>query len=167
MNIQDKLRAGSVKRFHIVETTKTQSIAEHSFNVAMIAGAIGALLGWDLSPVYRDALFHDIPEVMTGDLPHLFKKELKKRVDFDEIEDYFMEDEKVWMHDEVKIIIKMADIMEATWFISEWGVGRHAAQVAKLCRDQLNETMKKMPKSERTAAREVWLQIEEGEFTLA
>ena len=47
MKLNDMMRAQHVKRFHIVNTTKSQSVAEHSFNVALIARAIAIKMGFD------------------------------------------------------------------------------------------------------------------------
>jgi 5'-deoxynucleotidase YfbR-like HD superfamily hydrolase len=63
-------RAGDVKRYHTVARIKDQSIAEHSWGVAAI------VLYLEPTPsqaLISAALFHDVAESQTGDVPATFK----------------------------------------------------------------------------------------------
>lgn len=72
-------------RFSGTIKTKEQSVAEHSYWTAVFAGALAKyenemrrINGKYLSPLniaklYDQALFHDVEEVITGDINHLFK----------------------------------------------------------------------------------------------
>ena len=67
------MRLSAVKRWHMIDTTRTQNLAEHSANVAALAymtarTAPGMAFG---SSHYAAAaaLFHDIDEVFIGDIP--------------------------------------------------------------------------------------------------
>lgn len=68
----DPRRAGEVTRFHTWRVNRPQSVAEHCWNVARVLLAI-----WPDAPprMVRHALFHDIGEVATGDLPYPVKKD--------------------------------------------------------------------------------------------
>ena len=131
MKINDILRAQHVKRFHIVHTAKHQSIAEHSFNVAMIGREIAIELGYSkgaVEMVMLSALFHDLDEVITGDIPTPTKRRAKdKGVDLNdsgvEVPYYYGDIQNI------SKIVKAADYMEAAWFLGENKIGRHAESV--------------------------------------
>lgn len=77
MYLTDVLRATHVDRWVMVGTLRRQNLAEHSFNVTMIALRICHHMGTD--PVTRDsvmwyAMTHDLSEVFTGDIPTPVKK---------------------------------------------------------------------------------------------
>jgi 5'-deoxynucleotidase len=68
-----------VKRWSIVRTIRSQSVAEHTFFVAMYANDICAALGVDESihlAVLQKALWHDVDEIFTGDIPGPAKRAL-------------------------------------------------------------------------------------------
>lgn len=143
--IQDILRAGHTKRWNIVNTTREQTVAEHLFNVAMIARTIQEHLGYEY---HRDllldwALIHDIPEVVCGDPPSPTKKRMKM-MGFD-IEDLYDSIDPTYKEvketaqtvDIVYDIVKIADLLDAYYFLYENGVGRHAKQVASSIHEQL------------------------------
>lgn len=128
-NLIDKLRAQTVKRWTVVHTTKQQSLAEHSFNVAMIAREI--CLELEISPVVvmQVALVHDLEEILTGDIPSPFKRYAESRSMA--INDLSTMELDLQLSSTEKLILKAADNIENTWFIQEFAAGRHAEQVAK------------------------------------
>ena len=63
------IRAGHVKRWHLVPMSVTQTIAEHQYNVAMLCMLIHPQPDFDTNIAARWALIHDLPEVVTGDVP--------------------------------------------------------------------------------------------------
>src|SRR4030065_2090282 len=79
IGLADKLRALDVIRFNMVPTQRQQSLAEHTFMVAMVAEHIANELGLSSSPhrVIKMSLYHDLEEVMTGDIPAPTKRKLK------------------------------------------------------------------------------------------
>jgi hypothetical protein len=62
-------RLGAVKRWHIIDTTRVQTLAEHSAVVAMLAGEIARQLGHDPLPYIHWGLYHDVAETVVGDVP--------------------------------------------------------------------------------------------------
>jgi len=68
-------RMGLISRWALMRNSRTESDAEHSMFVASVAHALGLIskkiFGRDVSPekmaVY--ALYHDVHEVLTGDMP--------------------------------------------------------------------------------------------------
>lgn len=74
----DVMRLSSIKRWGIVEMSRPQSVAEHSYNVAMVTLSICNRIGVDESLAVSAmtwALLHDLPEVVTGDIPTSLKQE--------------------------------------------------------------------------------------------
>ena len=78
---QDPRLAGGVLRWHTWPHLKPETLAEHQWNVARIIYAICP----DPSPrLIREALFHDIGEIVSGDTPYPVKANnptLKTEVD--------------------------------------------------------------------------------------
>ncbi len=72
MNIQELRDAGAVKRYHTVPTLRTQNIAEHSWNIACLVLEIDPEASAELLAA---AMFHDVGELYTGDIPANFKWE--------------------------------------------------------------------------------------------
>lgn len=75
------MRMSAVKRWHMIDTTKTQTVAEHTANVS--------LLGYLIAVTSPDAFFsppalaiagliHDLDECWTGDVPTQIKASLGK-----------------------------------------------------------------------------------------
>jgi len=151
MNTYELLRASHTKRWTIVSTARTQTLAEHSFNVAMVAEKLAEAIGWDITinsdnflKLQTWALMHDIPEVFTGDLPSPFKRELKRRgADIEAVEDElapgYGDLADAADGTEYGMVVKLADLMEAIWFLSENGLGMHARRVLNGLYDNLTE----------------------------
>ena len=163
VNIQDMLRAGSVKRWHIVETARAQTLADHMFNVSVIATNLGMLLGYDQDMLRRisvAAMLHDIDEVIEGDIPTPTKE--KNGINSDTpllVRSLPLKAQK---------LVKLADLIESYWFIKEFGVGRHAKQVVTNCYDRLYAYMGKgyNPDTIRMIEREIINPLTIGEFTI-
>jgi len=64
--------AGRIKRYHTWPTTQTQTVGEHSWQVATIYATIFGDLG---SPVERYIRLHDVGELGVGDIPFPVKAE--------------------------------------------------------------------------------------------
>lgn len=173
IKIQDVLRAGHIKRWNIVNTSREQTLAEHLFNVALIAQSIAddmefsdferhLMLAWSLS--------HDIPEVVCGDTPTPTKKRMKDQ-GFD-MESTYCEVDPVYanLHGMVKEneliykIVKMADLIESVHFLSENGVGRHAAQVHDNVQNSMHKHLDTLPAEAKDKAAQVMNKIFLGEF---
>jgi hypothetical protein len=71
--IETVMRFGAVKRWHMIDTVRTQTLAEHSANVALLAFTIAVTApAMYFGPAEYSALaglLHDLPEVFTGDIP--------------------------------------------------------------------------------------------------
>lgn len=69
-------KAGTVKRFHTRDTIKTDTVANHSHNVALILMCMGEYS----ENLLAAALLHDLPERKTGDIPSPVKRTLPVKV---------------------------------------------------------------------------------------
>lgn len=174
LTVYEQLRACHVRRWHIVQTSREQTLAEHSFAVAVIAGSLAAAMRWNgllqesgKLKLLQWALAHDIIEVRTGDMPTPFKRDLEAvggkgivekaedRVDADTMAAY-----RQVRGTEVETIVKLADQIEAIFFLQDNGVGAHAKQVLDGLRailsDMVNEAERQFPKlSPRESVRRV------------
>ena len=137
MTLRDVMRSGEVTRWHIVKTLRHQSVAEHSFLVAMIAMRLCDVLEVDEKTkhdVLAYALMHDLPEVYMGDLPTPIKRMMGDDL-CDKIEDFegritFSGMSCNTPHDStVGLIVKIADMLEAVAFLETNGHGTHAFAV--------------------------------------
>lgn len=76
-----ELRLSLIKRWGIIKMSREQSVAEHSYNVAVITRKLCELFGCGgifEGRVYNDlvveAIFHDCGEIFTGDIPSVAKE---------------------------------------------------------------------------------------------
>ena len=64
-----------IARWALMRNTRVENVEEHSYEVAVLAHALAVIardeFGKDVSPekVATAALFHDAPEIITGDMP--------------------------------------------------------------------------------------------------
>lgn len=82
-----------ISRWSLMRNTRTENVAEHSYHVSVLAHALAVIsrdvFGNDVDPgrVCAAALYHDMPEILTGDLPTPIKyygsdiKEAYKRIE--------------------------------------------------------------------------------------
>ncbi len=142
MNIHEKLRLCTISRWGMVNTSKHQSVAEHSFNVALIASELIWRMGRNLSiPAKRlikdtlaIAIQHDMMEVLVGDIPSPTKSLISAHCgdnwhhmmhDVDP-EEYAKCREGDPM---LRAVVKCADYIEAIAFLDMYGVGGQSKKV--------------------------------------
>jgi len=141
LNLQDVYRASDVNRWQIVKHLRTQSLSDHSFQVAMIAIRVRQVaqeMGYqmgsaDLGEVLVAALTHDLPEVLTGDMASPLKRLLGK--DFTEALHQFERRVRVLglacggdaIH--THQIVKIADTVEAIKYLSQNAATDHGRSV--------------------------------------
>lgn len=147
MTIEDQLIAGRVKRWHTVSVLRQQNIAEHSFMVMLIATEIlkrtgvdvdqlGAIHGEAGYMVLRWAMWHDLVEIRTGDLPTPMKQKLAAISPnlISEIEEEFSPYFKrvsSTTDGYVKSVVKLADLIEAVTFMRDNMVDDHGGRVVQ------------------------------------
>lgn len=130
-NLATQLRLSAVKRWGIVEMSRQQSVAEHSYNVALIAlNLVEASVGHkgfskeDESLLLTLCLVHDMPEVFSGDIPSTIKGVFKEELDDWETTSFpafSATNASVYKRNpNIKLVIKVADIMESIIFAERY-----------------------------------------------
>jgi len=87
------MRGGRVKRYHVMDTLKQQTVAEHSFGVAWLVWLLCD--GRPSVELVMAALQHDLAEHVTGDLPAPAKRSLGISKQFEEYESAIMADARM------------------------------------------------------------------------
>jgi len=175
IKIQDVLRAGHIKRWNIINTTRQQTLAEHLFNVAMISDTImNALEKTDLRDIVLAwALVHDAPEVVCGDTPTPTKRRMEHHgLDMEKIYDEIDPTYKATKETALEVdfgmpwkIVKAADLIEAYHFLKENGVGSHAKYVAKIIHSNFtNFLYKEFHEHHQRIIRDVYNEIMDGKI---
>ena len=133
MNIEELMRVGHVKRWHIVRVGREQTISEHMHRVWLICREIGLgmnLDGQETKALEEAALHHDIPEIIMGDIPSPTKQRIEEDTDcLEGMERECGYGASFKLNSRLACILKMADLMEAIHFLREEGIGKHASQV--------------------------------------
>lgn len=130
------MRLQAVKRWHMIETNRTQTLAEHSANVALLASWIAFTSPLESFSNPRDiatmALLHDMPEAFTGDIPSHSKRHLSG---IDRLEEGTMPSDFTLLFppptENDKMLLKMCDLADGIRFIRTHGVdatGVHAQE---------------------------------------
>jgi len=133
VGLEAVMRLHAVKRWHMIDTTRQQTLAEHSANVALLAYYIaitapemffGAAQG-----VSAYALVHDLAEVFTGDIPSHSKRHL---IGVDELEERVLPRMFRIEHTRnTQLMVKLCDLADGIRFVRLHGVdvtARHAKE---------------------------------------
>ena len=126
LTLAEILRASHVKRWNIVATTRDQSVAEHMYNVCMIARAVCKTLNMNDVAITKAALEHDLDEVIYGDIPSPVKAKLS--LNGINLNDYLTKSMRK-LNDKEKFVLKYADLRDAELFLRDHKIGEHAHEV--------------------------------------
>jgi len=143
LSIRDQLRMANVERWQIMKTDRQQNVAEHTCNVMLIAMDIldrwadhpaicqGQLMefGFIRSGVLLACLYHDLPEVVLGDLPSPLKDAMGPATS-QELKNIEQSFEPSYPVAGIQAsILKAADLMDAIHFLRQQGQDEHAMNV--------------------------------------
>jgi len=139
----DHLRASHIKRWGIVKTADTQSVAEHLYRVWTLVRMWGPLAGLteDQQRLAEEwALLHDLPEIRTGDAPTPHKTpEIKAWLS--QVEANISPEAAAIEHQiagsAVGDFCKLCDTAEAILYLRVNGLGKHAQDVIRLLEEQM------------------------------
>lgn len=166
MKINDILRASGVTRWHIVRTVRPQSLAEHTFDVVMIARAIAKNAGYDDYEIIKAALLHDLDEIVTGDIPTPSKK--RARENGWELNDLYKSITGREISDDESLIIQIADRMADLHWLWLHALGPHANKVYELLATEFNDWIRsdQIPDNIKEAATDVQVQMLSEDFVI-
>lgn len=125
--------AGSeVTRYHTIRTIQTESVGHHSHQVAVLCAILYPNASAQL---LKAALFHDLAEHVTGDIPSPSKKKYGIGEQVSELEDTLLRDVgfeiKLDAHD--KRCLKFADIFQGALFcVRELQLGNEGLRIVYL-----------------------------------
>ena len=155
----DMMRAGHVKRWHLVNVAHNQSVAEHAWLVTVIGMHLarwlapqGGTIFDDVTEEYRFVcalMMHDMPEVKTGDIPtpskHMVQAVSGDPGLFEKIDHLLMPHIPFSggsLPPALGHVLVLADRIEAAHWIRENGLGRHSEIVAQGCWDRVINTVR-------------------------
>ncbi len=136
LSLPDIYRAQHVKRWHIIHTSRQQTVAEHSHMVAMISLHIVAAIGEehfddkDKLDILQWSLIHDLPEVIIGDAVSPVKRMAKEK--FDELEkqvDPKLKKYEISISGDIKAVVKIADYIDALKYLKKEGLNGQAVSI--------------------------------------
>jgi 5'-deoxynucleotidase YfbR-like HD superfamily hydrolase len=164
MKINDILRASGVTRWHIVRMVRPQSLAEHTFDVVMVARAIASIAGIDDYEIIKAALLHDLDEIVTGDIPTPTK--VRARANGWELNDLYKSITGRELSPDESLIIRLADKLADLYWLWLHAVGPHANQVYEGMAEHYNGFVRSesIPDNIREAALDVQQQMLSEEF---
>lgn len=130
--IEAVMRLHSVKRWHMIDTTRTQNLAEHTANVAMLTLLLARTapgMYFDVGDAVMAALVHDIGEVFVGDIPTMTKPYLTGIAELElEVTPKVLQTN---VQAKEKLLIKICDLADGIRFIRTHGVditAKHAQE---------------------------------------
>lgn len=135
--LEPVMRFHAVKRWHMIDTTRQQTIAEHSANVALLAYMLAKTApGMFFGPAAEFAmlgLLHDLGEVFTGDVPTHTKRHI---LGLDQLEEQVLPVLFEYRADiNSRLLIKLCDLADGIRFIRLHGVdltAQHAREGLEL-----------------------------------
>ena len=148
----DVMRMMVIKRWGIISMTRTQSVAEHSYNVAMMALNIYnncRSLDVSVERILILALTHDLPEIHTGDIPMSLKTDdIKQAVKEYENATYPKLSAFKRQSKEIELlVVKIADIMEAITYCRRYSDDSRSNEVVQGLHDAITNLLNSIPDS--------------------
>ncbi len=127
MNIKKIRSLRHTRRFNFHHCNKYETVAEHSFYVAMIAYELAKDLDYNTKQIYRTtvyALHHDIEESVTGDIPFLVKRKMANIsvIEYEALQELGYDPEifaKMRLKHNIASVVGFADAYELKMYLEE------------------------------------------------
>lgn len=133
-----QMRVGHIKRWHMVRVMREQTLGEHLARVQLIAmDVLDEYVKTNDQlrlQVLQWALWHDMPEIVTGDVSPPYKSMMQEHNytlahTIDKSIDERFENLSRKTNEVAQIIVKFADLAEAVYFVEEEGWGHRAVEI--------------------------------------
>jgi len=126
-DLEAVMRFHAVKRWHMIDTTRQQTLAEHSANDALLAFVIAnkapRMFFGPAENVTTAALVHDLGEVFTGDIPSHTKSAGVLHTRLHQLEQATLPKSlNIIPDDHIKGLIKVCDLADGIRFVRLHGV---------------------------------------------
>jgi 5'-deoxynucleotidase YfbR-like HD superfamily hydrolase len=149
--------AGNVRRYHTQRTLRQQTVAEHSFGVLMLVLQVEPIVSLHL---IKAVCHHDLPELMTGDIPAPAKRAHPQMDTYLEEFEASLEPlyyDTQWLNHDEQALLKWADTMELVlWCLEEWRMGNHTTGMGDMVRRGLGWVLQKfVPMGARVLTQEI------------
>jgi 5'-deoxynucleotidase YfbR-like HD superfamily hydrolase len=166
MKLVDMLRLSFVDRFQTVSISRRQSVAEHSFNVAVIAGQIAKRMkSVPVTTIMAYAVTHDLEEAILGDIPSPTKVRLQQAgLNYSKAKRKIIDDDLI--DKGVKIVVKAADQIEMLYYFAQYGNGNHYEIRLKSMEEIYSEWKTHQHKDLQRAMDEVRNELKNQEWTI-
>ncbi len=118
-----------VGRWQIVQVNRRQTLTDHLYHVALLAWrlvedcGLRSKMDLNMEDVFREALLHDLPETLSGDIPSPVHQKVKQNPEWKSwltarVTEFFP-----WYEEKptsaVKYIVSVCDLLEACLFLKE------------------------------------------------
>jgi hypothetical protein len=147
-DVETIVRMQGIRRWHMIPVLREQTLAEHSFNVAALHYVIRMRLdpsGGYAHPMAGAALFHDIEEAFTGDIPTPTKKFLSGHTELREMTVHptfdFQEGDTF-----DQMLLKICDLADGIRHIKHFGIGQPAKHAEIGLREQYGKVCDRIHK---------------------
>lgn len=144
MSVQDQMRLVQVSRWNTVPVTRGQSVAEHSWVVAVLYREYLIRAGHDIHRIDTgtvQAMYHDVTESIIGDIPTPTKSFLGES--FRKMENMLQIPYDMTAHE--RGALKVCDLLESLWYLDMYGVGKHAEMVQDGISKRMNKLISSHP----------------------
>lgn len=138
--VETVMRLHAVKRWHMIDTTRQQTLAEHSANVALLAMMITRTAPINIHLdnhilMAAAALVHDVEEAFTGDIPSHTKRMISG---LEVLENEIVHPAMIiQVNVDSSALIKLCDLADGIRFVRLHGVDLTAEHAKEGLEDQL------------------------------
>jgi HD containing hydrolase-like enzyme len=147
-DVETIVRMQGIRRWHMIPMLREQTLAEHSFNVAALHYVIRMRIdpsGNYTHPMAGAALFHDIEEAFTGDIPTPTKKFLNGHAELREMTLHPIFDFQEGDAFE-QSLLKLCDLADGIRHVNKFGIGRTAIHAGAGLREQYGKVLDRIRK---------------------